>query len=64
MLLELSVSPDELVEGAHLRDRSARTLSGREARRASIARAFATNPEVLLLDEPFSALDPVMREPL
>lgn len=49
---------------AHLRDRSARSISGGEARRASIARAFATKPEVLLLDEPFSALAPLIREAL
>jgi tungstate transport system ATP-binding protein len=49
---------------AHLRERSARTLSGGEAQRTSLARSFAIRPEILFLDEPFSALDPPSRESL
>ncbi len=46
----------------HLASRSARKISGGEAQRTSLARAFATDPEIIFLDEPFASLDPPTKE--
>jgi tungstate transport system ATP-binding protein len=49
---------------ADMAQRSARKLSGGEARRVSLARAFAVEPEMIFFDEPFANLDPPTRQSL
>jgi lipopolysaccharide export system ATP-binding protein len=69
-ILELQGLPSEAIEArlaellkdlniAHLRKHAALSLSGGERRRLEIARALATKPAFILLDEPFAGVDPI-----
>jgi len=65
----ISARVDELLEMVGMepeiyRDRYPKELSGGQAQRVGVARALGADPDVLLMDEPFGAIDPITRDRL